>query len=69
MTWLPDDELLTHYRAKLDAEDLPNHVKLSFSRYFRMLCANETGVLREDDKDRVDPEGPLPGRVLRGGRS
>jgi len=25
-------------------------------------------VLREDGRDRVDPDGPLPGRVLRGGR-
>ena len=26
-------------------------------------------VIREDGADRVDPDGPLPGRVLRGGRS
>jgi N-acyl-D-aspartate/D-glutamate deacylase len=26
-------------------------------------------VIREDGADRVDPEGPLPGRVLRGGRT
>jgi hypothetical protein len=24
-------------------------------------------VIREEGRDRVDPEGPLPGRVLRGG--
>jgi len=32
----------------------------------RAVVVNGT-VLREDDADRVDPEGPLPGRVLRGG--
>ena len=25
--------------------------------------------IREDGRDAVDPEGPLPGRVLRGGQS
>jgi N-acyl-D-amino-acid deacylase len=25
-------------------------------------------VIREDDRDRVAPDGPLPGRVLRGGQ-
>ncbi len=26
-------------------------------------------MIREDGRDAVDPEGPLPGRVLRGGRA
>ena len=26
-------------------------------------------VIREDGRDAVDPEGPLPGRVLRRGRA
>jgi len=26
-------------------------------------------VVREDGRDAVDPAGPLPGRVLRGGRA
>jgi N-acyl-D-aspartate/D-glutamate deacylase len=34
----------------------------------RAVVVNGT-VIREDGSDRVDPEGPLPGRVLRGGRS
>jgi len=33
----------------------------------RAVVVNGT-VLREDGADRLDPEGPLPGRVLRGGR-
>jgi N-acyl-D-aspartate/D-glutamate deacylase len=34
----------------------------------RAVVVNGT-VLREDGRDRVDPDGPLPGRVLRGGRT
>jgi len=34
----------------------------------RAVVVNGT-VIREDGRDRVDPEGPLPGRVLRGGRA
>ncbi|HBZ72659.1 MAG TPA: amidohydrolase [Deltaproteobacteria bacterium] len=41
---------------------------VSEARGIRSVIVN--GVLiREDGKDCVDPEGPLPGRVLRGGRA
>jgi hypothetical protein len=34
----------------------------------RAVVVNGT-VIREDGRDVPDPEGPLPGRVLRGGRT
>jgi hypothetical protein len=40
---------------------------VSEARGIRSVIVN--GVLiREDGKDCVDPEGPLPGQVLRGGK-
>lgn len=47
--WSASDDLLPLYLQKLGAEGLPEHVKNSFAWYFRKLCANETGVMREDD--------------------
>lgn len=41
---------------------------VSDARGIRAVVVNGI-VLREDDRDRVDPTGPLPGRVLRGGRT
>jgi UTP--glucose-1-phosphate uridylyltransferase len=53
-TWGPCDELLDQYMQKLDADELPNHVKKSFAWYFKKLYANETGVVREADIQPVD---------------
>jgi hypothetical protein len=36
------------------------------ARGIRAVVVNGA-VLREDGVDRLDPEGPLPGRLLRGG--
>ncbi len=41
---------------------------VSDARGIRAVVVNGI-VIREDGRDAVDPEGPLPGRVLRGGRS
>ena len=41
---------------------------VSDARGIRAVVVNGV-VLREEDADRVDPAGPLPGRVLRGGRT
>lgn len=53
--WSSCDDLLNLYMQKLDADGLPDHVKNSFARYFKRLCANETGVVCEDDIKPVDP--------------
>ena len=44
------------YARKFDENGLPEHVKRSFSWYFRQLCANETGVMREADIRPVAPD-------------
>ncbi len=54
-TWAPYEDLLDLYMQKLDADQLPDHVKTSFARYFKKLYANETGVVREDDIRPVEP--------------
>src|SRR5437867_3983740 len=41
---------------------------VSDARGIRAVVVNGV-VVREDGRDAVDPEGPLPGRVLRGGRA
>src|SRR5581483_12082105 len=41
---------------------------VSDARGIRAVVVNGT-VIREDGRDAVDPEGPLPGHVLRGGRA
>jgi N-acyl-D-aspartate/D-glutamate deacylase len=41
---------------------------VSDARGIRSVIVNGT-VIREDGRDAVDPEGALPGRVLRGGRA
>ncbi|MBT8445040.1 MAG: UTP--glucose-1-phosphate uridylyltransferase, partial [Gammaproteobacteria bacterium] len=54
-SWAPSEELLKLYLEKLKAEGLPEHVGNSFAWYFEKLCANETGVIREDDIVPVEP--------------
>jgi N-acyl-D-aspartate/D-glutamate deacylase len=41
---------------------------VSDARGIRAVVVNGT-VIRDDGHDAVDPEGTLPGRVLRGGRA
>jgi N-acyl-D-aspartate/D-glutamate deacylase len=41
---------------------------VSDARGIRAVIVNGV-VVRENDRDAVDPDGPLPGRVLRGGRA
>jgi len=54
-SWAPSEELLQLYSQKLEAEGLPEHVGSSFAWYFEKLCANETGVMREDEILPVEP--------------
>ena len=53
--WSPTEQLLSEHLQKLDADGLPDYIKKSFGLYFRKLCADETGVMRETDIRPVDP--------------
>jgi UTP--glucose-1-phosphate uridylyltransferase len=47
--WQPAAALLPAYLEKMRAADLPDYVLDSFAYYFGLLCARETGILREQD--------------------
>jgi len=47
--WQPAEELLPAYLKKMRAADLPDYVQDSFAYYFRLLCAQQTGIIREQD--------------------
>ncbi|MDJ0928577.1 MAG: UTP--glucose-1-phosphate uridylyltransferase [Gammaproteobacteria bacterium] len=53
--WSSTNDLLNLHLRKIAADGLPDYIKNSFSLYFRKLCANETGVLRETDIRPVEP--------------
>jgi len=47
--WRPVDELLPAYLDKMRAADLPDYVQRSFAYYFGLLCAQQTGIVRESE--------------------
>lgn len=47
--WRSADELLPAYLEKMRAAELPPYVQDAFAYYFRLLCAQQTGIIREAD--------------------
>jgi UTP--glucose-1-phosphate uridylyltransferase len=52
--WQPAAALLPRYLEKMRADDLPDYVQRSFTYYFELLCAQQTGIMRESE---ISPVG------------
>ncbi len=53
--WASREDLLPLYMEIFEAHAVPEHVRSSFAWYFGKLCANETGILAEEEITPVDP--------------